>query len=470
MAQSLIPFGGCSLNAMNLSTRLMPRPSAEGRGLFSVITAGERLGSSPRFPLVAWLVLRIGKLGLTVLAAATLCSTISRLVAADPSVEVFTQNSTVTRAREGDTSLFPELPFRLSVTASGGYDDNVNTTTGGAGSAFTQENLTISKELRTARTQLSIVVGTGVVYDGPSTDVTGSLNVFLRHNVSERLTLAASVNAVYTKEPQFKTDLGPARRENHFSTADTLTASYTWYPRLSTDSSYQLAMVRYADHLVSVVQDLVEHTFGESLFYRWSPRTTLIAEYRFELVNYDSFPRDSSTHFALGGLDYQVSSRLNATLLGGATFRKFENAGNGAPTIDPNASASLNYAIGPSTSLNWTASYSIEEPDFAETLSRTTFRTRTGLQLRYQLTRRLTANLGLNYHHDVNAGLLASGSPGANSQEFTEDGFELVLRAYYAVTDRVSLDLGFTHEELDSKSPTGGYSRNLYTAGLAFHY
>ena len=115
------------------------------------------------------MVLRIRKLGLTVLATATLCSTISRLVAADPSVEVFTQDSVVT---EDSTVTSAGRRYKSPPSASvsivchdhGGYDDNVSTTTGGAGSATTQANLTVSKDLSTARTQLSIAMRTGVVY------------------------------------------------------------------------------------------------------------------------------------------------------------------------------------------------------------------------------------------------------------------------------------------------------------------
>jgi hypothetical protein len=420
------------------------------------------------------MVLGIRKLGLTALTTATLCSTTSRLVAADPSVEVYTQSSTVTSARGGDISLFPQLPFRWSGTIDVGYDDNVSTTAGGGGSAFTQANLTVAKDLRTARTKLSIELGIGVVYyldrmdGGRSTEPNGSLKASLQHNVSERLTLAASVDAAYLAEPEFATDLGPAqRRGNYFRTSDSLKASYAWSPRLSTDSSYSLGLIQYENDSASVGQNRVDHTFGESFRFLWSPRTTLIAEYRFELINYDGSLRDSSTHIALGGLDYQISPRLNATLRGGATFRKFENQGNGE-RIDPNASASLNYLIGPSSSVNWTVGYSIEEPDFAEALIRTTFRT--GLQLSYQLTGRLTANVTLNYHHDENAGLIASGLPGANLQGFTEDAFELVLGAKYALTRRVALDFGITHMELDSERPLGGYSRNRYTAGLAISY
>ena len=237
--------------------------------------------------------------------------------------------------------------------------------------------MTLSKDLRTARTQLNIKVGAGVVYyfdrPGRSTDITGTLDVSLKHNVSERLKLSAVIDAAYLAEPDFATDLGPARRANYFSTDDTLTASYKWSPRLSTDSSYVLRLVNYqnnsgnlgnagnGENLGNAGQDRVEHTFRESFRYRWSPRTTLIAEYRFGLIDYDSSLRNSSTHTALGGFDYEINSRLNATFRGGATYRTYEDATKGART-DPYLSASLHYEIGPSTSVNWTASYSIEEP------------------------------------------------------------------------------------------------------------
>lgn len=450
----------------------MPTLSAEGRGLFSAIAAGERPGMHWPFHLVILMASRIRKLGLTLLITAALCSTTSRLVAAEPSVEVFTQNSTVTSARDGDISLLPQIPFRWSIASSLGYDDNVNTTAGGAGSAFSQTNLTVSKDLRTDRTQLSIVLRTGGVYyfdrvDGGGNNVTGSLNVSLQHNVSERLTLAASVDAAYLAEPDFATDLGPTNRQNYFRTADSLTASYLWSPRLSTDSSYQLRGIDYEDELTSASQDRVEHTFSESFRFRWSPRTTLTAEYRFELIDYRSSPLDSSTHTATGGFDYQINSRLNATMRGGASFRNYTADAYGEQ-INPYAAASLYYVIGPSTNVNWTASYAIEEPNSGLALSRTTFRT--GLQLSYEFTKRITAHLGLNYHHDVNTSLLPSGFPGIDQLGYTENAFELVLGAKYAVTNRVAIDLGFTHTELDSERTIGGYSRNRYTAGLSLKY
>ena len=316
-----------------------------------------------------------------------------------------------------------------------------------------------------------MVVNGGVVHYfdrmGNSTDYTGGINLNLQHNISERLAIAASINAAYQTEPEFATDLGSVRRSgNYFSTTDTLSARYMWSPRFSTYSSYQLGLVKFEDELVSAVQDRVDHTFGESLRYGLSLRTTLIGEYKFEVIDYDTAPRDSSTHFALVGLEYQISPRSKASLVGGATFRKFKQ-GNGDRLIDPNGSASFDYLLGPSASVGWTASYSVEEPNFTETMTQKTIRLRTGLQAKYQPGKHLTANLALNYYHAESSGVLASASPGVGGQKFTEDGFELVVEGKYAVTDRLFFDLRFAHTQLDS---IAGYSRNVSTAGFTFNF
>jgi hypothetical protein len=437
------------------------------------------------------MVLRIRKLGLTALATATLFSPISRLVAADPSVEVYTQNSVVTSAEEGDTNLLAYVP-RFSASVGVGYDDNVNVASGGtgsvtnqssAGSFFTQTHVTLSKDLHMARTQINIKLGAGVVYyfdrPGRSTDVTGTLDVSLKHNVTTRLALDAVINAAYLAEPDFSTDLGPQGRANYFRTEDTLTASYKWSERLSTDTSYLLRLVDYQNSSGSsgnsgnANQNRVENTFRESLRYRWSPRTSLTAEYRFGLIDYpDDSLRNSSTQTVLFGFDYQINSRLNTTFRGGPEFRKYEDPTKG-DKINPSLSVSLHYDINASATANWTASYAVEQPNgAAQSLSRTTVRT--GLQLSYALTKRLTTHLSLNYHHDENDGLLgsgvASGPPGANGQAFTQDAFELVLGAKYTLTHRTSLDVGFTRSELDSGGPIIGYSRDRYTVGLTISY
>ena len=443
---------------MNPSTRLAAQQRLEDEALrpsCSVLLRRFR-STLPSFAIVAMSII--------------LVSSSNQLSAADPTVEVFYQDRMVADPYS-DVSLLPQLPFRWLVTVSGGYDDNVNTSPEAMGSPFTQANVTLTKDLRTERTHLRMVLGGGVVYyfdrmGSDTTDYNGNINLSLQHKISDRLALGAAINAIYTSETQFASDLGSVRRGNYFATSDTFAARYWWTPRLSSYTGYQFGKIDYEDEVASLTLDRVDNTLSESFRYGWSQRTTLIAEYRFERIDYDTAPRDSKTHIAGAGLEYQFTPRLNGSFVGGASFRKFDQ-GNGDLLIDPNASASLNYKFGPAASLIWTASYSVEEPYATEVFTQKTTRTRTGLLFSWQPTSRLVTDLGINYHHDENTGTLVSGAPEPGPEEFTQDGFELVVEAKYVLADRILLDLKYAHTNLDS---VGGYSRNVYTAGLAFKF
>lgn len=432
----------------------------------NTVLDGPIRGRRFRFARLRLTVIR--RLGLIVPLAVALYFSTTNFVTADPSVELFTQGST-SSAGEGYVSLFPQLPFRWSVTTNVGYDDNPDTLPNGHGSPFTQATISLSKDLRNERTQLTMVATGGVVHYfdrqvGPPTDYNGALDLSLRHNLSERLTLGASIYATYQAEPEFGTDLGPTRRGgNYFSMNDIFGARYAWSPRLANYTSYQLSMVKYENELASLAQDRVDHTFTESLRYLWSARTSVMAEYRFELIDYDTAPSDSTTHYILAGLDYQVGARLRASVLGGATARKYTQ-GNRGRDVRPNCSTAVNYLISPNATLNWTTSYSVEEPDFSETRAGTTYRARTGLEFRYQPKKDLTTFLTLNYYHDENSG---SAVPGVNMQGSSQNGFELVANAQYEITERLAWDIRFAHTEVDSAGP---YSRNVYTTGLSFSF
>lgn len=401
------------------------------------------------------------------------CSVIRCLDAADPSVEVFTQDSTVPLLVAQEDNFFPGLPFRWSLGVSGGFDDNTNTAPNGDASPFTQVNLTLAKDIRTTRTQLSFLgVGSLIHYfdrmGGSPNDYTGRVNLNLQHGVSDRLTLGMTIDAAYLTEPQFGSDLSAVRRSgNYFSTVDTFSARYVISPRLSTYTSYQPSLIDYDDKVTSAVNDRVDHLFGESLRYRWSERTTLTGEYKFELIDYRTAPRDSTTHFVLGGFDYQISPRASATFVGGVTFRKFKQQTNGDWLIDPNAAAALNYVFAPNSIVSWTASYSVEEPNFTERVTQTTTRFRTGVALKYHPAKHLTLNLLANYYHDDNSGAFNANAPALGNQSFTEEGYEFVAEGLYAVTDRISLEVKFAHTQLDA---VPGYSRNVSSGGLRFSF
>ena len=382
-------------------------------------------------------------------------------------VEVVTQNSTVSTANEAGASLLSPLPLHLSLKIDEGYDDNVATTTGGRGSFFTDGKVTVSYNRHDVRTQVSLISVAGVKYyiDAKKPyDVNTSLDLSLRHNVSVRLTLAATVSVSYRTEPDFSSALGlNTRQGNYVSTNDKFSATYHWTLRFATTPSFNFQRIQYENSSVGTSIDHSEYTFGEEVRFALGPRTPLVGEYRFEIVKYDNFaPRDSTTQFALVGVDEYFSPRLKFVVRGGATFRSYSNDGS---RIDPHFEGLLDYALAPRSSLSWRTNYGVEEPNSPTALSRATFRT--GLQLNYALSARISAKAAGYYHHDENQGLTSLGivQPG-----FSEDSSDLSLILRYAIKRRFDFDLGFQRSQIISGQPGRGYTRNRYSAGLNFTY
>src|SRR5438128_10512736 len=94
----------------------------------------------------------------------------------------------------------------------------------------------------------------------------------------------------------------------------------------------------------------------------------------------------------------------------------------------PYVESSLGY-VSSNHSLNWTASYGYESP--TATGATTTKTWRTGLNLTYDLTSRLSSTTGVYYHHDENQG--GTGSTG------TQDSFDLSVGLRYTINKRFAL-------------------------------
>ena len=132
--------------------------------------------------------------------------------------------------------------------------------------------------------------------------------------------------------------------------------------------------------------------------FNLTSRTVLVGEYRFETIDYDTAPNNSTTHFLLGGVNHNLTEHLIVHVRGGESFRSLENDGNSSI---PYFEGTLGY-VRSNHSLNWTTSYGFESP--TATGATTTKTWRTGLNLTYDLTSRLSSTTGVYYHHDENQG------------------------------------------------------------------
>ena len=377
--------------------------------------------------------------------------------------EAISQDAAAAASEAAGVSWLPAVPIQITAGLDTGYDDNVTTSPNAKGSPFTRENIVLTYARPGQRTQVSLI-GVGrfeQFFDLGTDDKNGNVTLSITHHSSTRLSFYTNVYAAYETEPDFKSDVGPENvRAPHFNTIDIFAVTYQWLPRFSTVTSYTFKRVKYADASIGAEQDRMDNTFGETLQFSLTSRTNLVGDYRYEIINYDTAPIDSTTHYLLGGVDHHLTEHLVVHARGGPSFRSLENSGDSAT---PYFEGSLDY-MSSNHSLSWTTSYGFEAPNEANVSVRETLRT--GLVLTYNLTSRLSSTTAVYYHHDENQGLASSGT----SSDGSQDSLNLSLGLRYTINKRFALHVDYNHTTVSSLGSTPGYSRNSYSAGLSYTY
>ena len=359
------------------------------------------------------------------------------------------------------------VPIDITAGVDIGYDDHVlgnNTTTGSSGqsSFFARENLVLSYDRPRERTELRLVaVGRfSQFFDLGTDDKDLSFTLSLAHNFSTRLSFRADVYAAYQTEPNFQSNVGPENvRAPHLDTNDIFSLTYHWLPRVSTVTSYTFQRIMYAQSSsVGTSSNRTQQTLAETLQFSLTRRTNLVGEYRFLIVDYDTAPRDSTTHFALAGFDHHLSEHLLINVLGGESFRSFKDDGD---TVDPYAQVKVGYEGG-NHSLNWITTYGVEQATESLASGNTTFRT--GVDATYRLTSRINSRAAVYYNHSDNQGTSGTGSAGS------QDALQFTLGLTYTIKKHFALHVDYELSSQSSAGTQGGYSRNRYSAGLSYTY
>ncbi len=373
------------------------------------------------------------------------------------------------------TGKFSQSPFRVSISLRGGYDTNVNTTHfDQQESSFISIGGTLAYNFGDPRTQLSLTMGGGLTYylndvrtdNGTNYDANVYLSLSATHKATPRLTFASSLYLSYQTAPDFTVNTITNRRSgDFFFTSDKFSMSYLWTPKFSTVTSYTVGVVNYADNVQGAVQDRWENTLGNEFRFLVWPTTSLIAEYRYEWITYDTnFLRDSRSQFLLGGFDHSFSPRLTASVRAGAEFRDYLN-GNTGNINDPYFEGTLIYALGKQTSLSWTTRYGLEEPYVTGSVSSTAFRT--GLSARHAFTGRISGLAAVFFEHDDNAGY---NTFFVRSPAFTENTFDLALSLRYAINRVFAVEGGYDFTDVNSQVNLRSYNRNRIWGGVNFSF
>ena len=384
---------------------------------------------------------------------------------ADPTVEINPPDDSVSAT---DTAAnwvrsFPRVEIYTQFHS--GYDDNFLTRSPAVGAWFTNEQITLSYQMPSRTTQLSIVTGGGAVnYLGQRTDANGFFDLSLSHRFTPRLTLNASLDAAYLSEPNLNANVGTNQFSgSYFNTNDKIWASYELTRRLSLVSSYSLLLVRYENQATAAFTDRQENTFGEQLRFELTRTTVLTGAYSILLTNYVTAPLDSTTQFFLAGIEHRFSRRLNAQFQAGASILSYN--GTGGSQTNPNFQGSLKYALGRRSALSWTGSYSVEQPQQQGVAAQKALRT--SLQLSHAFTGRISSSLSFGYSHQDNQQGTSFATIGSS---FTEDIFDASLSFRYRLNSRVAFDASYDRSDVSSPQPGQSYSRNRYSIGASLTF
>ncbi|HLW34651.1 MAG TPA: outer membrane beta-barrel protein [Chthoniobacterales bacterium] len=360
--------------------------------------------------------------------------------------------------------VYAPTPVKIYFTVSGGYDDNVATTSlNKQSSAFTSGDVILDYTFGDPRLQLTINAGGGGTYyfshistQDYDIDLKGALAA--TYKVSPRLTLGGSVLVAYLTEPSFQYTGGiNSRNGNYLYTTDRAFVEYAWSRRFSTRTAYTFEAYNYDNDAVGQFSNRVSNVFGNEFRLQMVPTTNLVAEYRFGIISYQDSFLDSQTHYALAGIDHIFNPRLTATFRGGAQFRSYNND---ADRTGPYFEGNVTYALGHRTAVTWITRYGLEEPDNPISQSRTTFRT--GLQTKFDVTSRVETALDLFYVHDDYHALTNGPAIGA----FSEDTFDIGVTGKYAINSMFAVQLGYHFTDVSSDTNGRDYSRNRVSGGV----
>ena len=356
---------------------------------------------------------------------------------------------------------FERRPVRFTFSVNHGYDDNVFTSNiNKEESFFTSASINALLSLSNGRTSLEGGISLGGIYywdregDEFDPDIVWSLD--LGHVFSPKLRLDISSSFSYQSNPDFAAGGIRTQRSGNYVNANVgFNLTQTFTRRFSAVYSYSVGGVYYDDNLIGDSDNRLDQTLGLQLRFLIQPTISLVGEYRFGFITYDSANRDSISHYFLGGADFTINRRLTASLRAGVQLRDSDDTGE---DTSPFVESTLAYKFGDRSSVSWVNRYGFEESDFGFGTTRQTYRT--GLSVSHQITSRIAGNLGAYFTDSTYDGL--------NSDD--EQTLDVTVGATYSLNRLLSFQVGYTYTEVFAESALREYDRNRVFAGVTFSF
>ncbi|MFZ2199088.1 MAG: outer membrane beta-barrel protein [Thermodesulfovibrionales bacterium] len=190
----------------------------------------------------------------------------------------------------------------------------------------------------------------------------------------------------------------PDDQDRYDSNLFNILLSYTSRNRLAFQVGYSNFMIGYKSDLDSF-RDRQDNGFSAAVSYKVSQRMSLIVDYRYLNIAYDDTnDLDSSEHFFMGGISWDITAKSKGLLMAGYNVKNFDRFSGSYESFS--LEAQLDHRFTPKTSLLVNAYRKPNETN----IEGTDFSLTEGLEVRLQhlLTSRLTSSaafLIINEHY-----------------------------------------------------------------------
>lgn len=393
-------------------------------------------------------------------------------------------------------------PFSVSGTVRGFYDDNINTAPDNSKAREDSFGFSVSPAVHVNLPFEQTFLSLGYVYtlswyenrSPRNIDQTHEFNAKLRHQFSPRQRIGVDDSFVFTSEPTIrdrsygintdptKGDTGRSRSSVYHNYGN-IDYSLGLTPTLGLNLGYANHWYDYTsdgEYSRSALLDRIEHLIRADLNYDFTPKLVGVVGYSFGFTTFTgdelivlgsdlkSDDRNSRSHYAYVGADYDITAKLRASARLGAQFTEYPDFDQSA--ANPYADVSISYKILSGTSIEAGVRHTRHATDVASididndrpTLDAVS--TAIYAQLTHQITRQLSGSLLGQYQRSV----FNEGKNDDRSEYLWLVGANLA----YSFNRHWSCELGYNYDQLTSKvqESNRSYYRNRVYVGVTARY
>lgn len=284
----------------------------------------------------------------------------------------------------------------------------------------------------------------------------------IAHSFAPDTSLDVSAAYNITKNPQSLLSGVPLNIDQSFERAQ-LDARYTTNigPKTGVVAKYRFLSYAYDTGSLAADLDRAEDLFGLEFNYAYLPETKLVAEYRYQIIGYDSFAalKDKTSHFFMGGFDYNPGKKLLVSARAGLEDRNRKSA---ASTTAPYVELTSRYAYAQGSFLAAGYTYTLEEPSDTDRFTDSKVN-RLFVNIQHQLSGAFTASGSITYEPSE---LQGRGAQKDVSEKTTRLGLALSWRPDKNWTVTGTYD----YDDVNSDEANRGQNRNRLGVSARFTF